>query len=110
MSSEVAASTFRGDTVRDRVAFVTGGGTGIGKVIARTLGHHGAKLAIASRKEENLDAACQEFEAEGLECTASVCDVRRPDQVEQAIEMIKDPHEYRRDAGFGFVGGPRRGL
>ena len=88
MSSEVAASTFHGDTVRDRVAFVTGGGTGIGKVIARTLGHHGAKLAIASRKEENLDAACREFEAEGLECTASVCDVRRPDEVEQAIANV----------------------
>jgi hypothetical protein len=29
---------------------------------------------------------------------------------EQAIEMMKEPHEHRTDTGFGFVGGPQRGL
>ena len=60
-------SCFRDGILAGRVALVTGGGTGIGKEIARTLGRHGAKLAIASRRREVLEAARAEFEAEGLE-------------------------------------------
>jgi len=29
---------------------------------------------------------------------------------EQAIEMMKEPHEHREEVGFGFVGAPRRGV
>jgi NAD(P)-dependent dehydrogenase (short-subunit alcohol dehydrogenase family) len=61
-------SVFKPEIVKDQVALVTGGATGIGQEIARTLGAHGAKLAIASRKQENLEAARKEFEQEGLEC------------------------------------------
>jgi peroxisomal 2,4-dienoyl-CoA reductase len=45
-------SVFQENVLDGRVAFITGGGTGIGKEIARTLGRHGAAVAIASRKEE----------------------------------------------------------
>ena len=81
-------SIFRDDVVADRVALVTGGGTGIGKEIARTLGRHGARLAICSRKLEVLEAARKELEAEGLECLAAACDVRRPDEVERVIGAV----------------------
>jgi peroxisomal 2,4-dienoyl-CoA reductase len=78
-------SDFRDDILQGRVALITGGATGIGKEIARTLGKHGAKIAITSRKQENLDAARQEFEGEGLDCIAPSSDVRNPEAVEQAI-------------------------
>lgn len=38
-----------------RVALVTGGGTGIGLMIARGLGAAGAKVYIAGRRREVLD-------------------------------------------------------
>jgi len=82
------SSVFRDDVVKDRVALVTGGATGIGKEIARTLGRHGAKLCIASRKQENLEAACKELESEGLACMWAQCDIREPDQVEGVIRAI----------------------
>lgn len=78
-------SVFREDILKGRVAFVTGGATGIGKEIARTLGEHGASVCIASRKQENLEAACRELEAEGLRCMWVTCDIREPQQVEEAI-------------------------
>jgi peroxisomal 2,4-dienoyl-CoA reductase len=81
-------SVFRDDVAKDRVALVTGGATGIGKEIARTLGRHGARLCIASRKQENLEAACKELEADGLECMWVTCDVREPEQVEAVIRAI----------------------
>ena len=62
-----------------------------------------------------FEADCSVEEAEAIYKLTSLCTfddrfVIPPMYREQAIEMIKDPHEYRRDAGFGFVGGPRRGL
>jgi peroxisomal 2,4-dienoyl-CoA reductase len=81
-------SVFRPDIIKDQVALVTGGATGIGREICRTLGAHGARLAIASRKQENLDAARAAFEGEGIECLAVPCDVREPDQVERVIRAI----------------------
>jgi peroxisomal 2,4-dienoyl-CoA reductase len=78
-------SDFKDDILQGRVALITGGATGIGKEIARTLGKHGAKLAITSRKQENLDAARQEFEGEGIECIALSSDVRNPEAVEKVI-------------------------
>ena len=78
-------SVFRDDVVAGRVALVTGGGTGIGKEIARTLGRHGARLAIAARRQEVLEATREEFESEGLACLAVPCDIRKPDEVEHVI-------------------------
>jgi peroxisomal 2,4-dienoyl-CoA reductase len=78
-------SDFKDNILQGRVALITGGATGIGKEISRTLGKHGAKIVITSRKQENLDAARQEFEKESIECLALSSDVRNPEAVEQVI-------------------------
>ncbi|MCP4625185.1 MAG: SDR family oxidoreductase [bacterium] len=64
---------------------ITGGGTGIGKEIARTLGGHGAKIVISSRKQDVLDATQKEFEKENIDCLAMSSDVRHPEEVERVI-------------------------
>ncbi len=69
-----------------RVAFVTGGATGIGKEICRVLGHAGASIVMASRKRENLEAATRELADEGVDATYGVCDVRDPDAVRSVLE------------------------
>ncbi len=83
-------SAFDPNLLADRVALVTGGATGIGKEIARTLGQHGARLCIASRKQGNLEAATKELEAEGLECLWVAADIREPEQVEEVLRRILD--------------------
>jgi peroxisomal 2,4-dienoyl-CoA reductase len=78
-------SDFKDNILQGRVALITGGATGIGKKISRTLGKHGAKIVITSRKQKNLDASRQEFEVEGIECLAMSSDVRNPEAVEAVI-------------------------
>jgi NAD(P)-dependent dehydrogenase (short-subunit alcohol dehydrogenase family) len=48
-----------------RTALVTGGGKGLGLVIAQTLAEAGAKVIIAGRHEETLRSACAEIEGAG---------------------------------------------
>jgi len=80
-------SVFREDALAGKVAFVTGGGSGICKGITRALMAHGAKAVITSRTQEKLDAAAKELsEATGSECFGVACDVREPETVEKALD------------------------
>jgi peroxisomal 2,4-dienoyl-CoA reductase len=81
-------SPFLPDTLIGQVAFITGGATGIGKEICRVLGRHGARVAIASRKREVLEAAARELTAEGLEVHVESCDVRDFEAVERVVAGI----------------------
>jgi len=61
------------------------------------------------------EADCSIDEAEAIYKLTSLCTfedrfVIPPMYREQAIEMVKEPHEQRAETGFGFVGGPQRGL
>jgi peroxisomal 2,4-dienoyl-CoA reductase len=89
-SVHMSQQVFRDGILDGKVALVTGGGTGIGKEIARTLGEAGARLCIASRREDVLAAASAELEAEGHECMWMGCDIREPSQVEAVIAGIVD--------------------
>src|SRR6187399_3228980 len=76
---------FADNILQGKVAFVTGGGTGITAGVARALADHGARLAIASRSEENLIPMKQFVEENGGECLAIAADVRDYAAVENAI-------------------------
>jgi len=84
------SSIFADDILQGKVAFVTGGGTGITGGVARAFAEHGARLAITSRKLENLEAMKQSIEQFGGECLAVPADVRDYAEVEAAILKTVD--------------------
>ena len=69
-------SVFRADLLAGQAAFVTGGGSGIGAGIARTLARQGARVALLGRKQEKLDAVAGEIRAGGGEARVFPADVR----------------------------------
>ena len=68
-----------------RVAFVTGGGTGITGGVARALAEAGARVALVSRKMEHLEPAAEAIRAGGGEAASFAADVRNVEEVERAI-------------------------
>ena len=86
--SDAPASPFAPDLFAGQVVFVTGGATGIGKEICRSFGHHGARIAIASRKQEVLEAAKAELEAEGIDVWFDTCDVRDAGAVQRVVDGL----------------------
>jgi meso-butanediol dehydrogenase / (S,S)-butanediol dehydrogenase / diacetyl reductase len=73
-----------------KMAFVTGGGTGIGRTCALLFAREGAKVALAARRREKLDAVAQEIIAEGHEALAVECDVTRKVSVEAAVRAAAE--------------------
>jgi len=78
-------SVFLPDLLSGQVALVTGGGTGIGLEIARVLGAHGARVALASRRREVLESAREALEGEGITCGVDTCDVRDAAAVSRVV-------------------------
>jgi citronellol/citronellal dehydrogenase len=92
-----------------RVAVVTGGGTGIGAATARLLAQHGARVVIASRSAEELEAKAAEIrEATGAECLAIPTDVKQEDQCVALIARTLERFG-RLDILVNNAGGTRMG-
>ncbi|MBJ96321.1 MAG: 2,4-dienoyl-CoA reductase [Rickettsiales bacterium] len=79
-------SVFRPDLFAGRVAVVTGGGSGIGKAIARELIALGAKVVIAARKQPRLEQAVEDLG--GSPRVASItCNIRDEQQVRAMLQF-----------------------
>lgn len=83
---------FNAELLANKLAVVTGGGTGIGLVAARALGQLGATVVLASRNRERLSRACAELTADGIACGWERIDVRDPESVELALDRISREH------------------
>jgi len=79
---------FQPDLLKNRVALVTGGGTGICRGIALAFAAHGCEVAITSRKLEHLEPTRDELRALGVRAIAKVADVRDPAAVNDAVSGV----------------------
>jgi peroxisomal 2,4-dienoyl-CoA reductase len=77
--------TFDPNLLKDRVALVTGGGTGICRGIALAFARHGCHVAITSRKMEHLEPTVDELRGIGVRALARAADVRDPVAVGETV-------------------------
>lgn len=83
-------SIFRPGFFDGHVAVVTGGGSGIGLAVARTLCSLGAKVAIAGRDGAKLEAAKAELETHGWSVHAAACDIREVEQIASFVKGVRE--------------------
>ena len=83
---------FRANLLKDKVAIVTGGATGIGAEIAFQMLSLGAKVVIASRKEERCQTAAQHLsEMTGSEAIGLGCNIR---EQQACVDLVKQTKEH----------------
>src|SRR5262245_38726451 len=72
------------------VALITGGGTGIGREVARGFAAGGADVVIASRDPAHLEGTAEEIVASGGRCRAHTVNIRDIESVEALRDTIVD--------------------
>jgi len=80
--------TFDPHVLKDRVALITGGGTGICRGIALAFARHGCHVAITSRKMEHLEPTVDELRGSGVRALARAADVRDPAAVGETVAAV----------------------
>lgn len=69
----------------NKVAIVTGGGSGIGEAVAMTMAANGAKVVVADYDRASGERVVKQIEADGGEAMFVDVDVSKPEQVEAMV-------------------------
>ncbi|MEA2861299.1 MAG: hypothetical protein QOC72_3338, partial [Methylobacteriaceae bacterium] len=79
-------------SIAGEVAWVTGGGTGIGQAGAVRLAGAGAKIVLTGRRREPLDATAAMIRDKGGEAIVAPADMGKRGEVEAVAKRIADEH------------------
>jgi len=94
--------------LKDKVAVITGGASGIGLAMAESFGSEGMKLVIADIQPDALETAVGGLKARGFEAVGVVVDVSKHDSVKAlaaaALEAFGKIHVVVNNAGVSITG------
>jgi NAD(P)-dependent dehydrogenase (short-subunit alcohol dehydrogenase family) len=88
---------------KEKVAFITGGGSGIGRAAALAFARAGASVVVADIGEQANQETVRLIEQDGGRALAVHCDVTRRDEVKAALEQTADTFG-RLDFAFNNAG------
>ncbi len=94
-------------SLENKTAIVTGGGSGIGKAISKTLAEQGAYVHILELNIANAEITKSEIEADGGSAEVHQCDVTSQKNVIEIINGISDKQTINiliNNAGIAHVG------
>ncbi|MGZ3181089.1 MAG: SDR family oxidoreductase [Telluria sp.] len=79
-------------SLQGRTALVTGGSRGLGLQIAEALGEQGARVVLAARKQNELDAAVGQLRGRGIEAHALAADLAEEAGVSRLATSMLELH------------------
>jgi NAD(P)-dependent dehydrogenase (short-subunit alcohol dehydrogenase family) len=74
--------------LKDKVAVITGGNSGIGRATALLFAKEGAKICLTGRDEDRLNAVGEEIKKVGGKMLAIRADVRSAEECHQTVEQV----------------------
>lgn len=75
-------------TLKGKVALVTGAGRGIGRAVAFALANEGVNIGLFARTEADLKEVANELEALGVKVAFAAVDIASKEEVDQAVKKI----------------------
>jgi 3-oxoacyl-[acyl-carrier protein] reductase len=75
-------------SLKERVALVTGAGKGIGKAVAIALAKEGVHVGLIARTEKDVQAVAEELRGIGVKAAYGTADVSNRTEVEDAVKKI----------------------
>ena len=98
------------ESLKNKVAFITGGGHGIGLSIGRIFAQQGARVVLADINEKRLASAKETLASADLSVETVVCDVADSDALRRAadftLERFGKVHIVVNNAGVSLAGKP----
>lgn len=82
-------SALASDLLSGRTAWITGGGTGLGRAMALRFAELGASVAVSGRRAEPLQAVAAEITGRGGRSAFAPCDVRDAEAVAEALQSVR---------------------
>jgi len=74
----------------ERVALITGAGSGIGKAAALLLAKEGAKIGALGRTQDELKDTVAQIQGAGGEAIPIDADISQPNEMQQAVQQLVD--------------------
>jgi len=84
--SEDVADKSNCSELRDKVALITGAGSGVGRAIAEVFAKEGIKVVLCGRRAEKLNETAQSIQMTKGDCVVLPGDISSPDQVKQVVQ------------------------
>ena len=78
--------------ITGKVTLVSGASRGIGRALAEGFARRGAKVTITGREEGSLKATAAEISTDDNQVNYSVCDVAKPDSIQNCIATMVEKH------------------
>lgn len=72
--------------LQDKVVVITGASSGIGEATAEAMANEGAKLVLAARRQDRLEALAARLQAQGAEAVIFAADLRDAAMAEACIQ------------------------
>jgi citronellol/citronellal dehydrogenase len=85
-------SVFAPGLFAGQVAWVTGGGSGIGRCVAHELAALGATVVVSGRTQQKLDQVAAEIAEDGGRCDTVAFDIRDEDAVKSGVARVVERH------------------
>lgn len=80
--------------LKDQVAFITGGGQGIGRAIALAFGAEGADVAMAAPNPEDMERVCKDLTGMGRRARAWFLDLRERRQIPAVRDQVLSAFDH----------------